>query len=176
MLARGSEQGMSEEKKKSIKTLVYERAIRGIHEALRNRDVEKAVSFFADDATMVVPEGTFKGKENVRRRVAWFLQQWSHLEVTEKELILDGNRAAYEYVIEGITREGKRQFPGIAIYAFGNGKVQEVHDYYDRLSIAHQSAKGWAARRIVGSVIEQMEKGLHRRAVLFPWRLPSSQG
>jgi ketosteroid isomerase-like protein len=167
---------MSEERRKSIKTLAYEGAIRGIQEALNSRDVEKAVSFFADDATMIVCEGTFKGRDEIKRRFAWLLQQWSDLKVTEKELILEGNHVAHEYVIEGTTREGKGSFPGVAIYAFGNGKVQQVHDYYDRLPIARQLAKGWVARRIISSVIEQMEKGLHRRAVLFPYRLRFSQG
>lgn len=164
---------MSEERRKSIKTVAYEGAIRGIHEALNNRNVETAVSFFADDATMIVCEGTFKGRDEIKRRLTWFLQQWSDLKVTGKELILEGNSAASEYVIEGTTREGKGRFPGAAIYAFESGKVQQVHDYYDRLSIAHQLAKGWVARRIVSSIIERMEKGLHRRAVLFPYRLRS---
>jgi len=166
---------MSEERRKSIKTLAYEGAIRGIHEALNNRNVEKAVSFFADDATMVVCEGTFKGREEIKRRFTWFLQRWPGLEVTEKGLFLEGNHAAYEYVIEGTTREDNGRFPGVAIYAFENGKVQQVHDYYDRLPIARQLAKGWVARRIVSSVIEQMEKGLHRRAIFFPYRLRFSQ-
>lgn len=157
---RRCREAVSEEQSKSIKSLAYRGAIRGIHEALNNRDVEKAVSFFADDATMITGEGTFKGREEIKRRFTWFLQQWSELKVTENRLILEGNRAAHEYVIEGTTREGKGRFPGVAIYAFGNGKVQQIHDYYDRLSIAEQLAKGWLARRTVGSVTERMEKGL----------------
>jgi len=173
---RRCKEAVSEEQSKSIKALAYRGAIRGIHEALNNRDVEKAVSFFADDATMIACEGIFKGREEIKRRFTWFLRQWSELKVTENKLILEGNRAAHEYVIEGTTREGKGRFPGVAIYAFGNGKVQQVHDYYDRLSIAQQLAKGWLARRIVSSIIERMEEGLHRRAVFFPYRLRFSQG
>jgi ketosteroid isomerase-like protein len=164
---------MSEERRKSIKTLAYEGAIRGIQEALNSRDVEKAVSFFADDATMIVCEGTFKGRDEIKRRFTWFLQQWSDLKVTGKELILEGNRVAHEYVIEATTREAKGRFPGVAIYAFEYGKVQQVHDYYDRLSIAHQLSKGWVARTMVSSIVERMEKGLRRRAVLFPYKLRS---
>ncbi len=157
---RRCKDAVSEEQSKSIKTLAYRGAIRGIHEALNSRDVEKAVSFFADDATMITREGIFNGREEIKRRFAWLLQQWSELRVTENRLILEGNRAAHEYVIEGITSEGKGRFTGVAVYAFGNGKVQQVHDYYDRLSIAQQLAKGWLARRTVGSITERMEKGL----------------
>ena len=164
-------EGMSERERKSIRLLVYERVIRDIHEAINKGDLEKALSFFADDATMITCEGTFTGKAEIRRRFTWFVQQWSDLKVIEKDLILGEDRVAHEYVIEGTTPHGKEHLPGAAIYVFGNGKVQQVHDYHDRLTLARQLSRGWLARRTVSSIIERMEKGLHPSAAPFPHRL-----
>ena len=50
---------MFEERIKSI--------VNGFGEAFVKRDVEKMLSFFAEDAVWVSPAGTFKGKEEIER-------------------------------------------------------------------------------------------------------------
>ena len=54
---------MSEEKIKSI--------IREFVEATAKGDVDKAISFCADDVVWFLPEGTFKGKNEVKRYLTW---------------------------------------------------------------------------------------------------------
>jgi ketosteroid isomerase-like protein len=61
---------MSEEKMEGL--------IRGFVEAFAKGDVEKTLSFLAEDAVWVAPEGTFRGKEEVRRLVSWSAQSSTH--------------------------------------------------------------------------------------------------
>jgi hypothetical protein len=51
--------------------------------------------------------------------------------------------------------------PEILAFHFRNGKIEQVHDYYDRLLIVQQLAKGWLAKRIVSYVVNRTEEGLH---------------
>jgi predicted ester cyclase len=136
--------------------------MRSIHVALINKDVDKAVSFYRDDATLVANEGTFKGIQEIRRYYSWLLQQWPELKFIERMLLVDGNKAACEYVVEGTGREGMgSKFSGVHMYEFRNGKVQQVRAYSDRLLIAKQLARGWLAKRLVSSIVDRMQRGLH---------------
>jgi len=51
-----------------------ESIVRDFGEAFVKRDVEKMLSFFAEDAVWVSPVGTFKGKEGLRRVLTWDTQ------------------------------------------------------------------------------------------------------
>ena len=135
--------------------------VRSIREAFNNGNVEEELSFFTDDATFIRPEGTFKGKEEIKRYHTWSLQHYKELALTETDLIVSGNKAVLEFISEGTTTHGmKQRLPGILVFHFKDGKVEHAHDYYDRLLITQQLAKGWFAKRVVGAVVNRMEKGL----------------
>ena len=76
---------MTEQQIKSI--------MRDYVKALAARDVEKALSFFAEDATLVTPDGTFKGKGELKRYLTWENQVTPELKVTETgiKIIVQGN-------------------------------------------------------------------------------------
>ncbi|MFH0748558.1 MAG: nuclear transport factor 2 family protein [Candidatus Bathyarchaeota archaeon] len=136
--------------------------IHSVLEAVNKRDFEKAAYFDADDKIMITPEGTFKGKEEIRRYYKWSSRQFKELKFTEKELIVQGNKAAMEFVVECTTPDGKRgQVSGLGMFEFRDGKMQRSHMSYDRISVAKQLAKGGLKTGIVNSMIGQMEKGLH---------------
>jgi len=145
---------MSEKKIESI--------MRGFVEAYVSGDVEKTLSFLAEDAVWVAPEGTFKGKEEVRRLLNW------HTQTKDKKIrdagvgiIVKRNKAVWEYVTEG-TIEGMRfEIPGVCVYEFSNDKIRQHRAFYDRLSIGKQVVKGWFAKRVMSSILSRAEKGLH---------------
>ena len=126
-------------------------------------DVEKTLSFFTDDATWVCPQGTFKGKEELRRYLTWMAESMRDAPVTESGLgiMVQGNRAFFEHVIGG-TMEGMRaEVLAFCAYEFtDDGKIQTVRSAYDRLSMAQQVAKGWFPKWLVGLIVKQAEKGL----------------
>ena len=145
---------MSEEK--------LERIIRDYVEALTKRDAEKMLSFCTEDASWIIPEGTFKGKEELKRYLTWLGQTVPDLTVTNSGIgiMVKENKGVYEHVLAG-TIEGTRcEVLAICVYEFSDDKIQNVRTVYDRLSFAKQGAKGWMAKRAVNSIIKHMEKGL----------------
>lgn len=139
----------------------YESIMHGFVEALGKRDVEKALSFCAEDAIWVTPEATFKGREELRRYLTWSSQTTSAIRATGIKAIVQGNRGAYEHVLEGISEGAKWEVLALCVYEFSNDKIQSLRTVYDRLSVAKQVAKGGLARTAVNAIIKRMEKGLH---------------
>jgi len=147
---------MSEEKIESI--------IRGWRAAIEKADVEKALSFVAEDAVWVANEGTFKGKEEWKRYLTWMAKVNRDLKIKDAGIgvMTKGNKAVSQYTLEAKTLDGmKFEVPGICIYEFKNGKIQKHWSVVDRLSIAKQAAKGTIAKRVVSTIVNRSEKGLH---------------
>jgi ketosteroid isomerase-like protein len=146
---------MTEEKIASI--------MRELIKSLETGDVEKTLSFFAEDGVWINPNGTFKGKEELRNYLTISSQSMRDMKVTEigNKIIVQENKSFYEHQIAA-TIEGKR-IEGLAMcaYEFTDDKVQEVRTVYDRLLLAKQAAKGWLPQMLVNSIVKQAEKGLH---------------
>jgi len=137
--------------------------IRNMLEAYNKKDLATMLSFFADDATYIRSEGTFKGKEEIKRFYTWNYSNHSEVSLIEKGIIVEGERAVLEWAFEGTSVRGggkKARLQGLDIFDFKSGKVQEVHIYQDRLLIAKQLASGWFEETIINAVVNRMEKGL----------------
>ena len=146
---------------------MFEKKIEGIMrdfvKAIEEQNVEKALSLLTDDAEYVAPEGTFKGKEELRRYLTWGTRTAPNQKVRDAGIgiMVKGNRAVFEHIVEG-THEGKKyEALTICVYEFSDEKIQHMRTVVDRLSIAKQVAKGWFAKRIMNSIVARAEKGLH---------------
>ena len=125
-------------------------------------DVEKQLSFLTEDAAWINPNGTFKGKEELRRYMTVFLGSMKDVTVTEcgNGIIVQGNKAFFEHIVGG-TIEGKRaEVLAMCAYEFSGDKIKEVRTTYDRLSMA-QKVAGGLGKWMVNMIIKQAEKGLH---------------
>jgi len=137
---------MSEKKIESV--------IRGWREAIEKRDVEKALSFVAEDAVWVAPEGTFRGKEEWKRYLTWMAKVTPEIKLKDAGIGImpKGNKAVSQYTLEAKTLDGmKYEVPGICIYELKNEKIQQHSTVLDRLLVAKQVAKGTVTKRLVGS-------------------------
>jgi uncharacterized protein (TIGR02246 family) len=136
----------------------------GVVEAFNRKDLEGMLSLFADDAVMVRPEGTFRGKDEIKRFYTWNFPGYLQNTLVEKDFIIEGDKVVLEFVSEATVDRGgkelKRHLPGMVLFEFKEGKVQQVHDYYDKLLGAQQLANGWFEKTIVNGVVKRMEKGL----------------
>jgi len=147
---------MSEEKIESV--------IRGFVAAIENKDVEKVLSFVAEDPVWFGPEGTFKGKEEWKRYLTWMAKVNTDIKFKDVGIgiMVKGNHAVYQYTFEAKATNGmKFEVPGICLYEFKNEKIQQHYAVVDRLLLAKQAAKGTVAKRLVSSIVNRMEKGLH---------------
>jgi len=145
-----------------------EGVVRGFGEAFVARDVERMLSFFADDAVWVSPVGMFRGKDGLRRVLTWDVQvcPWVKARRFGIDIMVKGNRAVSESVSEGVF-EGKRyEAPSIVVFEFTGDRIQHIRLYYDKLLITKQvvmqykGVSGWFARRRVNLIVGRAEKGL----------------
>ena len=136
--------------------------MRDFVKAMEKGDVEKMLSFLTEDAAWINPNGTFKGKEELRRYLTVFYGSMKDVTVTEcgNGIIVQGNKSFFEHVVGG-TIEGKRcEALAMCAYEFSGDKIKEVRTTYDRLLMAQQVAGG-LGKWMVNSMVKQMEKGLH---------------
>lgn len=137
--------------------------VRKLNEALSKGDIETLMSFYAEDATLISPNGKFQGKDAIRHNWTWSLETMQNLTTTETEfgVMAIGNKVAAEHTVEGTVDGMKVSVPMPCLYEFSGDKIRLHKMAFDRLSLAKQAAKGWLSKKIVGSVEAQVEKGLH---------------
>jgi len=136
--------------------------MRDSFKAMGEGDVEKGISSWAEDGVWITPEGTFQGKEEVKRYLTWMAATSKDMEIKEtgNGIIVQGDKAFVEHIISG-TIQGKRvEVLAMCAWEFSDGKVKRISTTMDRLSMAKQAAKGWLARWLVNIIVKQAEKGL----------------
>ena len=148
---------MSEEKIASV--------IHDFVEAYVKRDVKKTLSFLTEDVVWAQPEGTFKGKEEVKRLLAWLPQSfwWSQVKVRDAGvgILVKGNKAVYEQIIEGVSAHSRTyEAPAISIFEFSGEKIQQHRTLCDRMTLGKQGCGGWVGRRILRGILNTWEGGL----------------
>ena len=121
-------------------------------------DVEKTLSFFTEDAVWVTPNGTFKGKDELRRCLSAESMQNMTVTETGNGIIVQGNKAFFEHVIASTVQGQRAEGLTMCAYEFSDGKIKEVRTVFDRLSLAQQAAKGWLPKMLVNFIVKQAEK------------------
>ena len=131
--------------------------------ALTKGDVEKALSFCAEDATWVAPEATFQGKEELKRYATWMTGTVLDSSFTEAGIgiLVRGEQASFEHTFAGTFEGEKIEWLAMCAYEFSQGKIQHMRTVYDRLSILEQAAKGWLEETVISSLVKRAERGLH---------------
>jgi ketosteroid isomerase-like protein len=130
--------------------------------ALEKGDVEKGLSFWAEDGVWITPAGTFKGKEELKRLLRWHADYMKDIKITEtgNGIIAQGDKAFVEHNIAGTFQGVRVEVLAMCAWEFSNGRIQRMSTVMDRLSMARQGAKGWLAKWLVNSIVKQAEKGL----------------
>jgi len=137
--------------------------MRDFVKAVEEKDVEKALSFLADDADYVTPEGTFKGKGELRRYLTWVIRSGPDQRIIDAGIgvMVKGEKAVYEHNVVATYKGTKYEVPTVCVYEFKGDKIQHLRTVSDRLTVAKQVAKGWLEKTMVNSFISRMEMGLH---------------
>ena len=136
--------------------------MRDCMKVLENKDGPRMLSFFAEDGVWVTPEGTFRGKPELKRYLKWWFDSSQDIKITESGngIIVQGNKAFYEHVVTSTVRGKRVAALVMCSWEFTDGKIQHIRTVHDRLALVKQAARGWPARWIVNSIVKQAEKGL----------------
>jgi len=134
--------------------------MRDFAQTMVKEDIEKTLSFFTEDGVFVTPNGTFKGKDELRRYFCAEAESLQDRTVTEtgNGIIVEGNKAFFEHIIAGTVQGRRAEVLAMCAYEFSDGKIKKVRSAFDRLSLAQQAAKGWLPKMLVNFIVKQMEK------------------
>jgi uncharacterized protein (TIGR02246 family) len=140
-----------------------ENIIRDFVDSLEKKDIERALSFFADDATWFTTQGTFKGKDEIKRYLAFIGNALTDLKFTYDGvgILVQGNKAVYQSTYNALYNGIKIKVGNVCTYEFSEDKIKNHWILMDRLSLAQQAATGPIARKVVNSIIARTEKGLY---------------
>ena len=130
-----------------------------LHAAINNRDIEKAMTLFADDASWIVmPGGTCYTKADIRKYFEKILKTYEKFHLKDVHPpVASGNMVTHEYINEVKLRGGNEGLvPAVVVMELSNGKITQVRHYIDKLEAAKQMASG-AAKLAVGAVARQVE-------------------
>jgi uncharacterized protein (TIGR02246 family) len=130
-----------------------------LHAALNNRDIEKALTLFADDASWIVmPGGTCYTKADIRKYFEKVFKTYEKFRLKDVHPpVVSGNMVTHEFIHEVKLRDGNEgQVPAVVVMELTNGKITQIRYYLDKLEAAKQMASG-AAKLAVGAVAKQVE-------------------
>jgi ketosteroid isomerase-like protein len=105
--------------------------MRAFFDAWQRHDVDAVVSFFSDDGCYLASGGpdddgtTFRGREEVRRGVAAFLDMYPDGNYTDTDVVIVGNRGFATWTFHGTMRDGTRiDYRGVDILEFDGDKIR----------------------------------------------------
>jgi limonene-1,2-epoxide hydrolase len=136
--------------------------VREFLKTMEGSDVEKALSYFTDDAVWACPMGTFRGKDELRRYMTVMYEQMKDTKVKEcgNGLIAQGNKVLIEHEISSTMAGKKASMLSFCAYEFEGDKIKNVRSAFDRLGMAQQVTSG-LPKMMVNMIARQTEKGLH---------------
>ncbi len=146
-------------------------AVEGYSDAFARRDVEKALEFFSDDAVMIEPPGTFRGKQGIRRLLEWDvgLSPAALSRPLGIGLVVKDNTAIMEEVLEETYMGRPYEVPVVRVFEIGDdGKIRRLRAYFDRLGMEQRIAaqfpgvRGFFYKKLINFLVAQGEKGLRR--------------
>lgn len=119
--------------------------------ALNQRDLDRLMTFYADDAVLVFPASPpVEGKANIRRAYASFFENWEETS-TYNVVIMSGVTAAVEGTVTGRHRTLHLRIPGripapsrayrhnFAMFVdMDGGKIHRQHVYFDARDLVKQ--------------------------------------
>ena len=139
-----------------------ENTLRGFVDSLEKKDIDRTLSFFTDDAAWFTAQGTFKGKEEIKKYVSWMSKNLTDVKFSDigVGIIAKGNKAVYQSTYDAKYNGTKIRVGNVCTYEFSGDKIKNHWITTDRLSMVKQVATGPIARKIVNSVIAKTEQGL----------------
>ncbi len=136
------------------------RILSDLHTAINNRDVDKAISLFADDASFIMMPGSkCSSKAEIRKYFEKMMKNYEKLVFRDiQPPVVSGDMATHEYMIDVKLRNGPEgTVPALVVAEFHSGRITEIRQYVDRLEAAKRLARGAAAKRAVAIVAKRAE-------------------
>ena len=100
-----------------------------LHAALNNRDLDKAMTLFADDASWIVmPGGTCYTKDQIRKYFEKVMKAYEKFILRDiHPPVVSGDMLTHEYIHEVRLHDGREgQVPAVVVMELRNGRITQV--------------------------------------------------
>ena len=137
--------------------------------ASQDRDVERMLALFADDAQATMAPGTFRGKAAIRKLFEWEVQlsPVATSKDTGLGMVVVGRSVVWERLVSETAEGVPYTTDAVTILEFDDaGLIRRYRSYYDKLAVMEQIAAGlpgvygWFARALIGYLVALGKKGL----------------
>ena len=135
----------------------------------QDRDIHGMLALFAEDAVFIWAQGTFRGKAAIRQVLEQDVGASPTAVVRDTGLgmVVVGRSVVWERQASLTVKGVPIREDAVTILEFDDaGMIRQFRSYYDKLGMMNQIASGlpgiygWFARKVVGSVVAQANKGL----------------
>ena len=136
--------------------------------ASQDRDVERILALFADDAQVTMAPGTFGGKAAIRKFFEWETRMAPVAASKDAGLgmAVVGRSVVWECQVSETIRGVPHTTDAVRILDFDDaGLIRRYRSYYDKLAEMEKIASGmsgvygWVARVLIGYLVAQGKKG-----------------
>ena len=130
--------------------------------AFANNNFEKVKSLCTDDFVWYTPMKKVNGLDDLENYFQWIADTVEGCKVTETGagIMVKGDTAFFEHTISGRMQGEDVSFLAICIYEFDGDKIKECRTTFDRMAIAEQASSSWLPKKLVNTIVNQMQKGL----------------
>lgn len=106
--------------------------VRSYWKAEGEKNLEKVLSHFAEDAKFTSPTMKLDGRDNIRKFYQDMVDGFRSLEVTPTHWIESGDEIAVEYDCTLIRNSGEERFAkGFNLFKIREGTIVELHCYFN---------------------------------------------
>lgn len=140
------------------------RILSGLHAALNSRDLDKAMSLFADDASWVtMPGGTCYSKDEIRKYLEKTMKIYEKFNLRDiHPPVVSGEMATHEFMFDVKMKDRpEASLPSVVVAEFRNGRITQLRNYIDKLEVAKQMAKGTLEKRTVATVAKRVDAAVN---------------
>ncbi len=109
----------------------------GLADAFNAHDIDKVMSYFADDCSLDMPRGRephgsrYEGLDEVRRGLMMRFETTPDVHYGDVEHFVDGNTGVSKWLLNGTTPNGEKiEVRGCDFYTFQGGKVVRKDSYW----------------------------------------------
>lgn len=109
----------------------------GLAEAFNAHDIDRIMSYFADDCSLDLPRGReshgsrYRGLAEVRRGLMTRFETTPDVHYGDIEHFVDGDTGVSKWLLTGTTLDGKKiKVSGCDFYTFQDGKVVRKDSYW----------------------------------------------
>lgn len=134
------------------------------HAALNSRDIDRAMSMFAEDASWIVmPGATMYNRQEIRKYLEKAMKNFPKFVVKDiHPPVVSGDMLTHEYIHEVRLQDGREgQIPAVVVMELHEGKITQIRYYIDKLEAAKQMAKGAVNKRLVAAIVKQVAELLN---------------